>query len=731
VSPPSHRQSILRLIPKAGKDKTHIKNWRPITLSNCDHKLITRLYNNRLLRVLNQHISSTQTAYIKGRNIADNLRLINSVNKLAGYREGVDGTLIALDAQKAFDSVSHDYIALLLNRVGLGNFVPLFRLLYKDLRNDIMINGQIGGSYGIGNGVKQGDALSCSLFLLAIETVIPNIQANQQIEPVIDDRLQYQWPKVLAYADDITVITCNTPSCIQAIFSEYEQLTKASGLKLNADKTEKFNVTSANIGHQLGATDIRYCDKHHQIVPVDFIKINGITFHRSHQRMADANYLTMRAKMERHFREWSLRSLSLLGKIQIIKTFGLSQLLYALAVVDLRPDHWAEIKKLVYKFIWNKNFNAPTAPKIIKQDIICKKLCNGGFGMVELKEVVNALRLKRFAFLLMTDLHPIADLQRKLQATRHLQCKVSLAIDDVTSSSVETLYTMHKAAYNSIAEIEATGDLVLHRKLLHSNIKDLIRPNLYHGIEANRLHKMGLLDQKFHQIRGQAEAVRLIYQICLPEVAAHLRLLVTLYTHQQPPDEDPRPYIYNSTRKAWQLAEVLSSKNIRELAKPETCITSPKLFNISVDAAVSLYTKINKIRNVPNKTKLLRLVHGDVYCGTLMKRWNMVESDTCHRCFQPETIEHLLLHCPYSAAVWDMMNMPHNRPAEILHGELTIPELEVRADIISSLVFRKRTLDPRVLVHTTLTKFNMGLSRTKGLQQYAAGLMARSNALLA
>ena len=35
--PQSHRMSYLRLIPKAGKDLTRLTNWRPITLSNCDH----------------------------------------------------------------------------------------------------------------------------------------------------------------------------------------------------------------------------------------------------------------------------------------------------------------------------------------------------------------------------------------------------------------------------------------------------------------------------------------------------------------------------------------------------------------------------------------------------------------------------------------------------------------------------------------------------------------------
>jgi hypothetical protein len=66
-------------------------------------------------------------------------------------------------------------VVALLERIRLHNFIPIFKLLYKDLRNDILINGKIGTGYNLGNGVKQGDALSCSLFILAMEPLIRNI----------------------------------------------------------------------------------------------------------------------------------------------------------------------------------------------------------------------------------------------------------------------------------------------------------------------------------------------------------------------------------------------------------------------------------------------------------------------------------------------------------------------------------------------------------------------------
>jgi Reverse transcriptase (RNA-dependent DNA polymerase) len=89
--------------------------------------------------------------------------------------------VIALDAQKAFDSVNYQYITTLMQKTRLHNFVPIFENLYKDLRNDIIINGKIGNGYNLGNGVKQGDALSCSLFILAMETLLRKIIKNNTI----------------------------------------------------------------------------------------------------------------------------------------------------------------------------------------------------------------------------------------------------------------------------------------------------------------------------------------------------------------------------------------------------------------------------------------------------------------------------------------------------------------------------------------------------------------------
>ena len=54
---------------------------------------------------------------------------------------------------------------------------------------------------------------------------------------------------------------------------------------------------------------------------------------------------------------WTKMNLSIIGKIQIFKTFGLSQILYTLATVQITPLEEKSLTNLIYKFIWNKDMS--------------------------------------------------------------------------------------------------------------------------------------------------------------------------------------------------------------------------------------------------------------------------------------------------------------------------------------------------------------------------------------
>jgi hypothetical protein len=295
-----------------------------------------------------------------------------------------------------------------------------------------------------------------------------------------------------------------------------------------------------------------------------------------------------------------------------------------------------------------------------------------------------------------------------------------------TSDALQTLNKIHRQAYSLIPEIEAIGDLVLHKKLLHCKVVNMIRPEMLRSIECQRLRRVRALNLSFARlIQMPAELHDLILRICYPEITNHLRMLEVLYRGQPIPDGEHRTFAYNYSNRAWQRIEYLSSRAIRENVNVTHCLTNTKTLTMTHEVALHLYSKINKLRNIPNKTKLLWLIHGDVYCGARMKKFKMTDNDRCIRCFGEETIKHLLLECPYTKVVWNGLGVATDNPLDVLHGGLTLAELEIRAELISALVFRKQIIDPQILVRNTITRFSRGLSTYLSTTQLAVNLLTR------
>lgn len=390
--PQSHNESILKLLPKAGKDLKEIKNWRPITLSNCDHKLITKTLSRKLTEALNNIITGTQTAYIHNRSISDNLRIINMAVKLAEKDPTVEGLVVALDAKKAFDSVTHSYIKSLLLKIGLERFIPIFELLYKDQVVKININDNIIDGYNIKNGVKQGDSLSCILFVLAMEPLIRNIEARAGISSIKSNRLRIELPKCLGYADDISVLCENSGQAIKEIMTAYESFSICSGLELNADKTEIFKITNFYTDQRF---QFRYLGTQSIVETKDSIKINGIYFGKNHKETLNANFRHVTDKIKAQHESWANRNLTLLGKILIHKTYGISQLIYASRVLNWKPEQHKQLRNLFYKFIWNSNYEHNKAPDRINRQKMLTPIKYGGFGMVDHEEITKAMNCKQ------------------------------------------------------------------------------------------------------------------------------------------------------------------------------------------------------------------------------------------------------------------------------------------------------------------------------------------------
>ena len=63
--PMSWSATTLTLLPKPGRQHSELRNWRPITLANCDAKIFSRILANRLAIILPRLFHPDQSVWLR------------------------------------------------------------------------------------------------------------------------------------------------------------------------------------------------------------------------------------------------------------------------------------------------------------------------------------------------------------------------------------------------------------------------------------------------------------------------------------------------------------------------------------------------------------------------------------------------------------------------------------------------------------------------------------------
>ena len=105
----TQRRGVIKLIPKKDAEPYLIKNWRPLTLLNCDYKIAAKAIAGRLKIFLPNLINSDQTGFIKSRFIGENIRRLQSIIWYAKEKK-LPGLRLFLDFEKAFDTIEWTFI---------------------------------------------------------------------------------------------------------------------------------------------------------------------------------------------------------------------------------------------------------------------------------------------------------------------------------------------------------------------------------------------------------------------------------------------------------------------------------------------------------------------------------------------------------------------------------------------------------------------------------------------
>ncbi|XP_070044572.1 uncharacterized protein [Nicotiana tomentosiformis] len=242
-----YSHTCLVLIPKVESPST-LAEFRPIGLSNFSAKIISKILARRLNPLLPKLISENQSGFVKGRLITYNVLLTQEI--IHGISDPNTGgnMVIKLDMAKAYDRVSWEFLLSVIRNFDFSSWwTEIIGRLISEVWYSIIVNGTRRGFFTSSQGLKQGDRLSPSLFILGAEVFSRLLNRLYDDQRFIPFSMNNRGPKInhLAYADDMVIFCGGKSKSIKLVMKQIRLYEKSSGQKVNEDKS--FFCTSPKV----------------------------------------------------------------------------------------------------------------------------------------------------------------------------------------------------------------------------------------------------------------------------------------------------------------------------------------------------------------------------------------------------------------------------------------------------------------------------------------------------
>ncbi len=374
-------------IYKEKGDKTKIVNYRPITLLNTDYKLLTKVLAIRLAEVAPDIVHNSQAGFVPGRRLRNHTQLAKMMIEWAELTES-NGAMVALDQEKAYDKIAHDYLWRVLASFGVPlSYIQTVKALYENARTSVMINGMLSRSYRVYRGVRQGDPMSCLLFDLAIEPLSAMIRHSDLRGFNIPGTIEAL--KATLFADDTTVYLSEEDdfAVLQNILDTWCSAAKA---RFNITKTEIIPLGTEEFRAEMVSTykatgiwknyprNVRMADEGEPVRILGAFLGNGV-----HECEVWTPTL---AKLGAVLERWQQGITTLDGRRHVVQMFvgGMTQFLSD--VQHMPPQICRRLERILREYLWNDRVIPP-----VSMEYACASREVGGLGILDLRTRNEAL----------------------------------------------------------------------------------------------------------------------------------------------------------------------------------------------------------------------------------------------------------------------------------------------------------------------------------------------------
>ena len=694
----SQRRGVITLIPKEDGSLLDLSNWRPITLLNVDCKIATKAIAKRLEASLPKLINHDQTGFIKDRDIGENIRLIIDVMEYTKAHD-IPGILVSLDFRKAFDSLEWPFIMRTLDTFNFGTSIKKWVCtFYTNIESAALNNGFLTKWFRPSRGVRQGCPLSPYLFILSAEIMANKVRQEPGFNGI---KILGKELKLSQYADD-TNLFCADLASVEKFLEIVENFGNMAGLKLNRRKTKAIWLGRWE-KNKSNPLQLKWLHS-----PV---KILGIYVSYDENGNKQRNFNLKLQKLQTNLDMWRARDLTLFGRVLIINSLGLSQLVYSASNLTVPQETTPIIKTKLFNFLWKSKRDK------IKRAGLYQDRGKGGICMTDGETMIKALRLAWIPRLLTPEIRnwkTIPDYYlRKFGGLNFLlRCNYDVKYIDGLPLFYRNMLTFFDELKKSLLLYDGMQDMVLfnNKEILVGGkpvfIKEWFDRNIL-SIKDLLISNGQLLSfQKFINKYDCNTNFLQFYQV----ISAIPKYLVIKARNTKPPENK----LYTRNNFLFPLDPYTQIQLEKAKTRDFYCLLIRKIHTVSQTGPMkwNSITRLDEnaweknftsLKNICKETKLkefqFKLIHRIVVTKKELHRYGIKADDECLCCGEKDSIEHTFLNCQFVKifvnSVIDWFNAANNSKfaptiEEKLFGIISGPyEKEILKTFNCTILFMK------------------------------------------
>ncbi|KAL9667049.1 hypothetical protein QQ045_001395 [Rhodiola kirilowii] len=312
IMPEGINSAYLALIPKV-KNVSLPSDFRLISCCNVIYKIVSSLLANRLRPVLEYIVDQSQAAFVKGRNIAYNISLVQELLCKYKQKHVSRRCMLKIDISKAYDMVDWNFLQSILKLYGFPiKFVSWIMACVTSSKFSVLVNGSLEGYFSSSRGLMQGDHISPYLFTLVMEVLSRILgQFRQSNEFIFHPKCAGMALSHLMFADDVIIFSKVDLGSLMKIKEALALFHGWSGLEVNGNKStiyfggcgeeEQWTLAQA-VGVNVGKLPFSYLG----------VLLDGRSLRRS-------AYDGIVDKMTSKIKSWASRCLSYAGRLVLVK----------------------------------------------------------------------------------------------------------------------------------------------------------------------------------------------------------------------------------------------------------------------------------------------------------------------------------------------------------------------------------------------------------------------------